>query len=40
MALIAFLTALVKRSRKAIIWTSVLGLPFLIVMIIGGIVGM
>lgn len=39
LALIAFLSALVMRSRKAIIWTGALGAPFLIAMIIGIVVG-
>ncbi|GAA5052379.1 hypothetical protein HNP84_001508 [Thermocatellispora tengchongensis] len=34
-ALIAFLTALVTRSKKAIAWTGVLGFPFLLAMILG-----
>ncbi|MGN9842097.1 hypothetical protein ACTMTI_28620 [Nonomuraea sp. H19] len=39
LALIAFLTALVIRSRKAIIWTAALGAPFLIAMVIGIVIG-
>ncbi|WP_188194145.1 hypothetical protein [Nonomuraea sp. SYSU D8015] len=38
-ALIAFVTALIMRSRKAIVWTGALGAPFLIAMIIGTVIG-
>ncbi|WP_344971525.1 hypothetical protein [Streptosporangium fragile] len=39
LALIAFFGALITRSRKVIIWTGALGAPFLVVMIIGIVIG-
>ncbi|MFB9884269.1 hypothetical protein ACFFMN_40695 [Planobispora siamensis] len=39
LTLIAFLAALMMRVRKAIIWTGALGLPLLILVIVGAVVG-
>ncbi|NRQ31507.1 hypothetical protein HII36_06580 [Nonomuraea sp. NN258] len=39
LALIAFLTALFTRSRKAIIWTGAIGAPFLVLLVLGFAIG-
>ncbi|MBG0823925.1 hypothetical protein HS048_24715 [Planomonospora sp. ID91781] len=39
LVLIAFLSALMMRARKATVWTGALGLPLLVVMVVGFLVG-
>ncbi|GGK65610.1 hypothetical protein Ppa06_21750 [Planomonospora parontospora subsp. parontospora] len=39
LVLIAFLSAVMMRARKATVWTGALGLPLLVVMVVGFLVG-